>query len=139
LSRKTDSNNPADWLFIAGSDLEGVRLLVERETAYALCVSKLAEIFEKVLKAELIRMGWFLEKTHDLLKLGSELRARGSDLTDRIRPLCEALAEKYMVDRYPGFDLEDEDWPTLRRQAEEIGALLDTVKSRIVSCPPDPS
>jgi hypothetical protein len=33
------------------------------------------------------------------------------------------------TDRYRGFDLEDEDWPT-RMQAEEIAALLAVVKAR---------
>ncbi len=66
MARKTDSSNPADWIFIAESDLDGVKHLIAAEKAYALCVSKLAEILEKVLKAELIRSGWFLEKTHDL-------------------------------------------------------------------------
>lgn len=131
MPRKTDSNNPADWLFIAESDLQGVRLLAEREISYALCLSKLAEVLEKVLKAELIRTGWFLEKTHDLLKLGGELRARGSDLTGQIRPLCETLAEKYFADRYPGFDLEDPDWPVLRVQIEDVSHLLATVKERV--------
>jgi len=61
LPRKTDSNNPADWLFIAQSDLEAIRDLADRELGYWLCRSKLAEVLEKVLKAELIRLGWFLE------------------------------------------------------------------------------
>ena len=137
MPRKTDSNNSADWLFIAESDLAGIRLLIERQVAYALCLSKLAEILEKVLKAELLRTGWFLEKTHDLLKLGGELRGRGSDLTDRIRPLCETLAEKYFTDRYPGFDLEDPDWPTLRAQIADISSLLDVVKQRVHTAPGD--
>ena len=131
MLRQTDSSNPSDWLYIAASDLEGILVLIGREVSHAMCVSKLAEILEKILKAELIRRGWFLEKTHDLLKLGGELRARGSDLTERIRPLCESLAEKYFTDRYPGFDLEDPDWPELRRQAEQIGGLLAVVKERV--------
>ena len=77
-------------------------------------------------------MGWFLEKTHDLLKLGGELKARGSDLSTRIRPLCESLSDKYFADRYPGFDLEDPDWPALRTQADELAALPATVKRRVV-------
>jgi hypothetical protein len=32
---------------------------------WAAARSKLAEILEKILKAELIRIGWELEKTHD--------------------------------------------------------------------------
>ena len=69
MARRTDSNSPADWLFIASGDLEGVRELASRELAFAMSVSKLAEILEKIIKAELIRTGWFLVKTHDLVKL----------------------------------------------------------------------
>jgi HEPN domain-containing protein len=137
LARKTDSNNPADWLLIAKSDLEGVRDLASRELAYAMCVSKLAEILEKIMKAELIRVGWFLIKTHDLVKLVDELRERDAQTADRFQPLCEELAERYFTDRYPGFDLEDEDWPKLRRQSDEIAALLEIVSKRI--SPPRPS
>ena len=96
-----------------------------------MCVSKLAEILEKIIKAELIRTGWFLVKIHDLVKLVDELRDRDALLADKFQPLCEELAERYFTDRYPGFDLEDEDWPRLRRQADQIAALLETVNKRI--------
>ena len=136
MARKTDSNNPSDWLFIATGDLAGVRHLVSCKLAYSMCVSKLAEILEKVIKAELIRTGWFLIKTHDLVKLVDELRDRDTQIADRFQPLCEELAERYFTDRYPGFDLEDEDWDTLRSQCEEIGTLLAIVKERISTAPP---
>ncbi len=136
MARKTDSNNPVDWLFIAESDLEGVRELVCRELAHAMCVSKLAEVLEKVLKAELIRTGWFLVHTHDLVKLVDELHSRDPQTAEVFQPLCEELAERYFTDRYPGFDLEDEDWPKLRDQAEQIAALLEIVKARIADIPP---
>ena len=135
MARRTDSNSPADWLFIAGGDLEGVRELACRELAFAMCVSKLAEILEKIIKAELIRTGWFLVKTHDLVKLVDELRDQDAPLADRFQPLCEELAERYFTDRYPGFDLEDEDWPRLRRQADQVVGLLETVKKRIGPSP----
>jgi len=131
LPRKTDSNNPNDWLFLAESDLEGLRILAEKEVAYALCRSKLAEILEKTLKAELLRLGWFLEKTHDLEKLAGELRARNSDLTDTLKPLCNQLAEVYFSARYPGFDMEDPDWPAFRTQLDQIAELHQTVKARL--------
>ena len=76
MPRKTESNSPADWLLIAGSDLEGVPDLASRELAYAMYVSKHAEILEGVLKAELIRSCWFLSKTNDLVKLVDKLRER---------------------------------------------------------------
>jgi len=64
LPRKTDANNPADWLWIAASDLEGLRVVAAQEVAFHACRGKLAEVLEKILKAELIRLGWPLERTH---------------------------------------------------------------------------
>ena len=96
-----------------------------------MCHSKLAEIVEKLLKAELIRAGWLLEKTHDLERLRKELRTRDKDLADSIESLCTDLAEVYFVGRYPGFDLEDPDWPDLRAKLAQVASLLATVKSRV--------
>ncbi|MBN1193355.1 MAG: HEPN domain-containing protein [Coriobacteriia bacterium] len=92
-----------------------MKVLVQRRISHALCLTKLAEI---------------LDKTHDLVRLGGELQARGSDLPQRIRPLCEQLAERYFSGRYPGFDLDDENWPRLRRQVREIEGILEIVKAR---------
>jgi len=131
LPRKTDSNNPADWLAIAEADMDAVRLLADHQTSHTVCRSKLAEVIEKLMKAELIRLGWRLIKTHNLVHLVNELDARGSDLISVVRPLAGPLAEAYFSDRYPGFDLDDPDWPPLRQQIEEAGKLLDMVKMRV--------
>lgn len=133
MPRRTDSNNPAGWLWIAESDLEALRIVCEREVGYLLCRSRLAEALEKILKPELIRLGWFLERTHDLQRLREALVARGSDLAVRVKPLCDSLAEFYFTDRYPGFDMEEPDWPTLRRQLDEVSSLLATVKQRVAA------
>ena len=131
MPRKTDSNNPADWLAIAEADMAAVRLLADHQTSHTVCRSKLAEVIEKLMKAELIRLGWRLIKTHNLVHLVNELDACGSDLISVVRPLAGALAEAYFSHRYPGFDLDDPDWPPLRQQIEEVGKLLDMVKSRV--------
>ena len=133
MPRRTDSSNPADWLWIAESDLEALRVVCEREVGYPLCRSKLAEVLEKILKAELIRRGWFLERTHDLQRLRDALVARGSDLAGQVKPLCDTFAELYFTDRYPGFDMEDPDWPALRLQIEEVATLLTTIKERLAA------
>jgi hypothetical protein len=83
LPRKTDSRNPADWLWLAETELAVVCLALEKEIGFTVCRSKLAEILEKILKAELIRLGWPLEKTHDLERLLEALVARRSDLGPR--------------------------------------------------------
>ena len=133
MPRKTDSNNPGDWLALAESDLEGVTILVNQQTSYYLCRSKLAEILEKILKAELIRLGWFLEKTHDLEKLGNELNSRKSDLVTQIKTLCIDLAEVYFSERYPGFDMEDPDWPDLKYKLNQVESVFKLIKNRVNS------
>lgn len=130
MPKATDSNNPGDWVFMAESDLKGIRILATRKVSFNLCQSKLAEVLEKLLKAELIRLGWFLEKTHDLHKLAGELRARSSELADDAEELAEALAETYFAGRYPGFDLEEPDWPTLKGQVSQVVRLCRRVKQR---------
>jgi HEPN domain-containing protein len=131
LPRKTDSNNPADWLYIADLDLAGLKALATQELGYEMCRSKLAEVLEKVVKAELIRLGWPLVKTHDLQVLAKELQARKSDLLPIAKPLCNALAEVYFTDRYPGFELEEPDWPKLRQQIEPVAGLAEAVKAQL--------
>ena len=108
-----------------------MRALAALELSDILCRSKLAEILEKILKAELIRLGWQLVKTHDLRFLVKELRALQSDLLSTAQPLAAALAEAYLLDRYPGFDLDDPDWPALRVQVEQVAALLASVQARV--------
>lgn len=111
--------------------MELVRLAAEKEISYEAARSKLAEILEKILKAELIRIGWELEKTHDLDRLLQCLVERNSNLVPAATPLCDAFVDVYFTDRYPGFDLDDPDWPKLRGQVEAITVLLEMVKSRL--------
>ena len=116
---------------MAESELECVRLLMQRQTGYHMCQSKLAEILEKVLKAELIRAGWFLEKTHDLERLRKELHTRDPKLAHSIEPLCISLAEVYFTGRYPGFDLDDPDWTDFRKKLDMVAETLEAVQARV--------
>lgn len=131
MPRKTDSSNPADWLHIAILDLEGISALARHELAYTMCRSKLAEVIEKILKAELIRAGWVLVKTHDLIELGEELRVRSPDLFVEVKPLCESFAQVYFTDRYPGFDLADPDWQGFRAHVTAVELLCVRIKKRV--------
>ena len=133
MPRKTDSHNPADWLLMVESDLELLRPGIANEWGFSMCRSKLAEAVEKILKAELIRLGWPLEKTHDLVQLHDRLIEWKSDLESLTAPVCLELAQAYFSDRYPGFDLEDPDWPKLRGQLAQVEVLLAAVKARLPS------
>ena len=132
LPRKTDSSNPADWIWISESDIAGISELANRELSYELCRGKLAEVIEKVLKAELIRTGWLLVRTHDLEVLGRELYARDATMGLEFKPLVVAYAEVYFSARYPGFDLDEPNWAELRRDIALVEKLLAQVKARIV-------
>lgn len=133
MPRKTDSNSPADWLAIVESDLELLRMGAVKELSYAMCRSKLAETVEKIIKAELIRLGWPLEKTHDLVRLHDCLVEWKSELEPLAATVCLELAQAYFSDRYPGFDFEDPDWPKLRHQLQQVEVLLAAVKARLPS------
>ena len=93
MPRKTDANNPADWLWIAMIDLELLPFATERELSYITVRSKLAEVLEKILKAELIRLGSVLVKTHDPRFLAKELRDRQSDLIAEVLPPAKLRAD----------------------------------------------
>ncbi len=106
-------------------------MAAREELGYSLCRSKLAEVLEKILKAELIRLGWPLAKTHDLSKLRGELAQRDPGFAASFATLCQDLAEAYFSDRYPGFDLDDPDWPKLRGQLQQVESLLQSVAARL--------
>jgi HEPN domain-containing protein len=131
LSRKTDSNNPADWIRLCESDLQGISTLVREEQGYEMCRGKLAEVIEKVMKAELIRLGWSLARTHDLVHLFGLLQERASDLCESLRPLTVGYAEIYFMSRYPGYDLEEPDWGQLRGDVAATSEVLRRVKQQL--------
>src|SRR3954462_1976882 len=112
-------------------DLPMIRAAAEGEFSFGAARSKLAEVLEKVVKAELIHRGWRLEKTHDLDRLLEALSELGSPFCVQAESLCDALAEFYFSNRYPGFDLDDPDWPLLRAQVEEVANLLTAVQTGI--------
>ncbi len=49
--------------------MDMVKMAANCEVSFLGARGKLAEILEKILKAELLRVGWTLEKTHDLERL----------------------------------------------------------------------
>ena len=130
--RKTNSSNPADWLFFAEAELAALRSLIGGRIAYFVCQSKCAETLEKPIKAELVLLGWPLVKTHDVQQLADELRARGSVHAAQVQPLAEYLADAYFVGRYPGFDYDEtEDWPALTAQLRQIEEYGRAVRAEI--------
>ena len=50
-------------------------------------------------------------------------------------PLALSLAEVYFRERYPGFDLEDPNWPELQATAAAVEKLLAAVKAKVAAHP----
>ncbi len=54
-----------------------------------------------------------------------------SELEPLAASVCLELAQAYFTDPYPGFDLDDPDWPKLRGQLAQVEVLLAAVKARL--------
>jgi HEPN domain-containing protein len=127
--RRTDAGNPTDWLDFAGDDLATVRLLLDGRTAYWVARGKLAEALEKAMKADLIRRGWHLEKTHDLQRLADQLAVYDPKAAESVQAQVDELAESYTESRYPGFDLDEPDWPALSNLLAGVSAYVGELRS----------
>ena len=128
---KTDFTEPRDWLYFAGVDLEAIQLLYENKIAYEVCVSRLAECLEKLIKAELIRNKWRLKKEHDLQWLAKEMEKFSPELLVLIQESVEDLADAYFSSRYPGFDLDEPDWERFSRNLNKINTFKHEIERKI--------
>jgi len=102
-----------------------VRLLTEEEVAFPVCKSKLAEALEKSMKADLISRGWALIKIHDLQKLNDFLADYDETTADKLQSTVDDLAESYIADRYPGFDLEKPNWADVTRLLSKVSQYAE--------------
>ena len=132
MPRKTDSGNPMDWLEYATIDLNAVQLLCDEEVAFPVCKSKLAEALEKGMKADLLRRGWVLVKIHDLQKLNDNLASYDEMIAEELQNTVDDLAESYIADRYPGFDLEDPDWVSIKKLITKVSQYIQKISSDLV-------
>jgi hypothetical protein len=67
--------------------------------------------------------------------LARELEARNPDLSASTKPLALSLAGAHLTTRYPGFDLDDPDWPALRTQIQQVTQLLARVREKLAPKP----
>jgi HEPN domain-containing protein len=113
---KGDPDVSGNWLALARRDLEkGRRDLSQGDVPYALI--QLQQAAEKACKGWLIARGWRLVKTHDVVFLLDEMKARGLDIS-WFAPAGALLSKEFFEERYVSWDAE----PT--PSAEEAQGLL---------------
>ena len=126
LRKKSDENDPADWIYLAADRLKAADLLWEHDGLTASGIELLQEAVERYLKAFLIANGWRLVKTHDLDALLGE--AIGRDAAFRaFTTLTSSLTRDFFAQHYPGSDWTHvgEDYGELRKQAGELVGLIE--------------
>lgn len=126
LRKKSDENDPADWIYLAADRLKAADLLWEHDGLTASGVELLQEAVERYLKAFLIARGWRLVKTHDLDSLLGE--AIGRDEKFRaFTALTSRLTRDFFALHYPGSDWTHvgEDYSELRQRAGELVGLIE--------------
>lgn len=125
LRKKSNENDPADWIYLAVDRLKAADLLWEHEGLTASGIELLQEAVERYLKAFLIAKGWRLVKTHDLDALLGE--AIGRDGAFQVfTDLTTSLTRDFFAQHYPGSDWSHigEDYAGLRARAGELIALI---------------
>ncbi len=125
-----DSEYPEDWIEVAEEDIEMFTILLEsghpRGAGY-----NLQQAVEKFFKAYLIRQGWRLKRTHDLVELLDDALQYDSDL-EEFRSVCKLVTNYALVGRYPGS--RDSDLPVMndenvRAALAEISPLIERLRA----------
>ncbi|MBI4027596.1 MAG: HEPN domain-containing protein [Verrucomicrobia bacterium] len=101
---KGDPGQPANWHQLARRDLDKARRDLEQDDLpYA--AMQLQQAAEKACKGWLLAHGWKLIKTHDLVFLLDEIKARSLDL-DWFAPSAALLSKEFFEERYVSWDAE---------------------------------
>ena len=127
-----DSEYPEDWIEVAEEDLEMSLILLEsghpRGAGY-----NLQQAVEKFFKAYLIRQGWRLQRTHDLVRLLDDA-LRYDETLEEYRRLCGLVANYSLAGRYPASRSEDSELPVMndenvRAALAEIVPLIERLRA----------
>lgn len=127
-----DSEYPEDWIAVAEEDLEMSMILLEsghpRGTGY-----NLQQAVEKFFKAYLIRQGWRLQRTHNLVELLEDALQYDSTL-EEYRSICCQVTDYSLAGRYPSSRSESSNLPVMndenvRAALVEITPLIERLRA----------
>ena len=127
-----DSEYPEDWIRNAKEDYRMGLYLLEggfpRGAGYSL-----QQAVEKFFKAYLIRQGWRLQRTHDLVELLEDALQYDSTL-EEYRSVCGLVTKYSFAGRYPASRSETSDLPVMndenvRAALAEITPLIERLRA----------
>ena len=127
-----DSEYPEDWIRNAEEDYRMGLYLLEggfpRGAGYSL-----QQAVEKFFKAYLIRQGWRLQRTHNLVELFDDALQYDSTL-EEYHSVCGLVTKYSFAGRYPASRSETADLPVMsdenvRAALEEITPLIERLRA----------
>ena len=127
-----DSEYPEDWLRTAEEDYRMGLYLLEggfpRGAGY-----NLQQAVEKFFKAYLIRQGWRLQRTHDLVRLLDDTLQYDKTL-EEFRSVCGLVTKYSLVGRYPSSHSQESELPVMddenvRAALAEITPLMERLRA----------
>ena len=127
-----DSEYPEDWIEVAEEDLEMSMILLEsghpRGAGY-----NLQQAVEKFFKAYLIRQGWRLQRTHNLVELLDDALQYDSTL-EEYRSICCLVTNYSLAGRYPASRSHSPNLPVMndeniRAALAEITPLIERLRA----------
>ena len=126
-----ESDFPEYWIKIAERDNRRMLLLIDNDDPEG-AGFHLQQAAEKFFKGYLIRQGWRLVRTHDLVRLLDDALEYDPTL-ERYRDVCKLVTDFYFGGRYPvepGYpeppDMSDEN---VRAALEDIAPLIERLRA----------
>ena len=127
-----DSEYPEDWVAVAEEDYEMFRVLLEAGHPSG-AGYHLQQAVEKFFKAYLIRQGWRLQRTHNLVELLDDALQYDSTL-EEYRSICCLVTNYSLAGRYPASRSESLNLPVMddenvRSALADITPLIERLRA----------
>ena len=120
-----------EWLSRAEKDFEEAKFLFNHNRPLEYVALFLHQAVEKYPKGFLIKNGWELEKTHDLVKLVRDATKFDKSFGKFI-PLMEGMADYYIESRYPVSYLVEYTKKEIEKSVKDSQAFIAFIKKEII-------
>ncbi len=115
-----------EWLDKGAHDIEVAQFLFENNHYTDIIALHIQQALEKYIKAFLIKNGWSLKRTHDLITLAAEAHKLGLDLT-QYEDVLDEINEYYIESRYPLGEPRDYSREEVNRSLKVALEVIDMI------------